>query len=308
MLSQADAARVAVVRLKAAHTWRAVPRTARLLSPKDREDRVEKICEVTEDFCLQPQTAGLAVSMFDRVCAKAALGAEINVPLDVVGLVCVLVATKFQEVRVPAIEELAKMDLPKGRAPRSRILMKEAEMTVLCLLDWDLHEAAPHQYLEHLFQITGASKSCVKRAEFFVDMSFYEARMLDFSPIAIAAGSLMLAWQQLGDIESENKHTAQLACLCEVDLKTLFLCRHILMDHFESVFKTCEVTVRVPASAPMDDSLRSESPDSIFAPLDAMSVVPRPPGSKVDPDKFFSPLRCPPSLPLAGQSLAGSGR
>ena len=37
MLSQADAARVAVVRLKAAHTWRAVPRTARLLSPKDRE-------------------------------------------------------------------------------------------------------------------------------------------------------------------------------------------------------------------------------------------------------------------------------
>ncbi|EOD15279.1 hypothetical protein EMIHUDRAFT_211412 [Emiliania huxleyi CCMP1516] len=140
MLSQADAARVAVVRLKAAHTWRAVPRTARLLSPKDRE----------------PQTAGLAVSMFDRVCAKAALGAEINVPLDVVGLVCVLVATKFQEVRVPAIEELAKMDLPKGRAPRSRILMKEAEMTVLCLLDWDLHEAAPHQYLEHLFQITGA--------------------------------------------------------------------------------------------------------------------------------------------------------
>ena len=80
------------------------------------------------------------------------------------------------------------------------------------------------------------------------------------------------------------------------------------MDHFESVFKTCEVEVRVPASAPMDDSLRSESPDSIFAPLDAMSVVQRPPGSKVDPDKFFSPPRCPPSLLLAGQSLVGSGR
>eukprot|EP00967_Tisochrysis_lutea_P067439 scaffold88061_cov36-Tisochrysis_lutea.AAC.2 len=127
---------------------------------------------------------------------------------------CIFIAAKFLETRVPALDELCGL----SSTARTRRTLKTAELRVLKELGWDLHAITPHVVLEQLLVIVDASSACQKRAEFLVDMSFYEHKILEYSPVAVAAAALLLSWNHVGDTLSESKHTEIIAKLCDVDL------------------------------------------------------------------------------------------
>jgi len=218
-------------------------------TPDDREKVVEFIAEVCDDFSLKPQTAGLAVTYYDRFMRQK------NRPRcgdELAGIVCIMIASKFVETKVPAMSELRTITPIEF----TRDQIKEAEIKILGVLGWQLHTATPHSFLEQLAIIVELAAPFRKRAEFLVDMSYYEHKILEFSPFVVAVAALTCSWAQLGDQESESRYTRKVSELCGVQQDDLERCKEILIEHFDVVFgvgfTTGPPTVRTDGSSPID--------------------------------------------------------
>ena len=130
--------------------------------------------QLCEEFGLQTQTAGLAVSYYDRHLAKKTLRKERSPDGELTSKACVLLASKFLESKVPAISDLCTV----SERMHTREGLKEAEQEVLKELDWEMYVTTPHAFLELLREILRIldepGSAFVMRAEFMVDMSYYE--------------------------------------------------------------------------------------------------------------------------------------
>ena len=102
-----------------------------------------------DELKLQTITSGLAVTYFDRYAAKAH-----GMPRDdieVTALICIHIATKFVETKVLHLSELGNVSAqahPKGK-------LKETELQVLQVVDWQLQLSTPHAFLQQLVCLLG---------------------------------------------------------------------------------------------------------------------------------------------------------
>ena len=69
-----------------------------------------------------------------------------------VSIVCVLVASKFLELKVPALSELTS-NFTQTKYTRTQL--KDAELKLLSCLGWKLHHVTPHAFLERLTELQG---------------------------------------------------------------------------------------------------------------------------------------------------------
>ena len=129
---------------------------------------------------MQSQTAGIAVTYFDRCMLKSS---EQNDSLELDALACILLASKFMETKQPALSELCSI----SQNEYTRCELKAAEIDVLKRLEWKLHVTTPHAFLEQMVVALNVPDLCCQRAEFFIDMSYYEQAILEFTPITVAA-------------------------------------------------------------------------------------------------------------------------
>mmetsp|Transcript_56137 Transcript_56137/g.92870 ORF Transcript_56137/g.92870 Transcript_56137/m.92870 type:complete len:286 (-) Transcript_56137:526-1383(-) len=225
------------------------------LPPENREKVVEFIAEVCEEFSLQTQTAGLAVYYFDKYIANAR---NAGCGVELCALVCILIASKFVETKVPAVGELRNI----SDQEYSREEVKDAEIQVLQALGWELHAATPHAFLELFVVVLEISDACRKRADFLIDMSYYEYAILEFPPMVVAAASLACSWEQLGASEPESRNAETLSKLCGVEKVFFERCKQNLLDHFHSAFTLHASKDRNGADSPacVWDPLRPVTP------------------------------------------------
>ena len=121
------------------------------------------------------QTAGLAVTYFDRYLSKMEVGL-VKQRVQLMALTCTLIAAKFSETKMPSLGDLC--ELAHGLFTKAQL--KETELETLRVLQWELHTVTPHAALEQLAVITNhtddQSKTFLEHAEFFIDMSYYMVR------------------------------------------------------------------------------------------------------------------------------------
>ena len=129
-----------------------------------------------EDFSLQTQTAGLAVSYFDRYVSKVGEKGLCKKRVQLLAIVTVLIAAKFSEIKMPGLDDLCEVAQNKYSKPE----LKSMELETLRVLQWELHAVTPHDALQQLAIVTNVSSETCKpfldHAEFFIDMSYYEVR------------------------------------------------------------------------------------------------------------------------------------
>ena len=134
--------------------------------------------QVCEDFGLMTQTAGLAVSYFDRFVSKTERQGLDKHRVQLLAITCTLIAAKFSEIKMPSLDDLCEVAHDK---------YTKAQLETLRVLHWELHAVTPHAALEQLAIImnhTGEqSKPFLEHAEFFIDMSYYVVS----SPLATSA-------------------------------------------------------------------------------------------------------------------------
>jgi len=131
---------------------------------------------VCEDFALEPRTAGLAVTYFDRCVSSLGEQGLRKKRLQLLAMTCVLIAAKFSEVKMPGLEDLCEVAQNKF----SKEELRAMELETLRVLQWKLYTVTPHAALQQLVILTDlaseADKPLLEHAEFFVDMSYYEVR------------------------------------------------------------------------------------------------------------------------------------
>jgi hypothetical protein len=244
------------------------------MAPCHRENVVQFINEICEDFGLRTQTAGLAVSYFDRymsaVCTQVRMDSH---KVQKLAIVVTLIASKFAEVKMPGIDDLCDMAQNKYKKAE----LKAQEMDILNQLGWHVHAITPHAVLEQLVVILGlerhaeGAKCVIQHAEFFIDMSYYEYHIVGFPPLVVAAASLLCGWAHLGAEKTEIDHVPILCRLCHVSPDMMYRCKGILEEYFETAF---------PQTA---EERNCVSPDSVMQSLQ--------PPSASQPPYCFSPVK-----------------
>ena len=131
--------------------------------------------QVCEDFALQTQTAGLAVSYFDRYVSGVGATGLCKARVQLLAITCLMIAAKFVEIMMPGLDDLCEIAHNKY----SKEELKSMELETLGVLRWELRAVTPHDALQQLAIVADLSSSeagtsVLQHAEFFVDMSYYE--------------------------------------------------------------------------------------------------------------------------------------
>tara|TARA_B100001109_G_scaffold215789_1_gene184933 strand:+ start:11897 stop:12610 length:714 start_codon:yes stop_codon:yes gene_type:complete len=223
-------------RLRSAHLFREMKRACRSPVPFDekldsdnREKVVEFMDELCNDFKLKDTTHGLAVSYCDRFMRSRA---RPNYEDELIGMVCVLVAAKFDDVKFPSVDAL--IERVEGNFTRSQV--REAELGVLRALGWRLHDTTPHSFLNELDAMITIAPPLRRRAEFFANMATYESRVLQFIPAVLALASLLGGRKQLFPLTATKTYDKMLCAVCGVSHSEVERCLEILLAHFARVF------------------------------------------------------------------------
>ena len=121
------------------------------------------------------QTAGLAVTYFDRYLSKTQ-GRLVKQRVQLMALTCTLLASKFSETKMPSLDDLCKVAHDKY----SMAQIKDCELDVIRVLQWELHAVTPHAALEQFAIVINLTDEQIKiylgHAEFFIDMSYFVVR------------------------------------------------------------------------------------------------------------------------------------
>ena len=247
-----------------------------------------------EDFALEPRTAGLAVTYFDRCVSSLGEQGLRKKRLQLLAMTCVLIAAKFSEVKMPGLEDLCEVAQNKF----SKEELRAMELETLRVLQWKLYTVTPHAALQQLVILTDlaseADKPLLEHAEFFVDMSYYEVRAarhpflshalplchsplsasapsqyktLPFPPLVIAASSLLCAWAHLGDVGSLTSHLPLLSTHCQASKQDLTRAQGILQDYFSQTFpdRAKAAERRCQEALAASRTLATLSPDTVMA-------------------------------------------
>jgi hypothetical protein len=263
-----------------------------------RESVVQFINEVCEDFGLQTQTAGLAVSYFDRFLSKTKPQGLDKHRVQLLAITCTLIAAKFSEIKMPSLDDLCEVAHDKY----SKAQLKEMELEALRVLQWELHAITPHAVLEQLAIVMNltadACKAFLEHAEFFIDMSYYEYQTLSFPPLVVAASALLCAWAHLGNAKAVEFHLPQLSALCGVWEHELVRCKVILQEYFNTTFPKAVEAAEIHRSQSLAAASAAgrESPDSVMTDHAGPSSQPydkamADPSEAEAPEYCFSPLR-----------------
>ncbi|KAK7451088.1 G2/mitotic-specific cyclin [Stygiomarasmius scandens] len=152
------------------------------------------LIELQERFRLLPETLFLCLNLVDRFLSARVVSLA---RLQLVGVTCMFIAAKVEEIVCPSAEEL----LAQTEASYSVADVFNAEKYVLKTLDWNLNFANPVHFLRRVSKADDYNVKARTLAKYLLEIACVEWRLIAAPPSLLAAASLWLARLSLG---SEN--------------------------------------------------------------------------------------------------------
>ncbi|KAG2298275.1 hypothetical protein Bca4012_009479 [Brassica carinata] len=156
------------------------------LNEKMRAILIDWLIEVHDKFDLMNETLFLTVNLIDRFLSKKAV---LRKKLQLVGLVALFLACKYEEVSVPLVEDLV---LISDKAyTRNDVL--HMEKTMLSTLQFNVSLPTQYPFLRRFLKAAQADKKCEVLASFLMELALVEYEMLRFPPSLVAATAVYTA-------------------------------------------------------------------------------------------------------------------
>ncbi|KAI3794321.1 hypothetical protein L1987_36950 [Smallanthus sonchifolius] len=168
------------------------------LNEKMRAILIDWLIEVHHKFDLQPETLFLTVNLIDRFLAKQYV---IRRHLQLVGLVAMLLACKYEEVSVPIIDDL--IFISDKAYSRSQILQMEKLM--LNTLEFNMSLPTPYVFMKRFLKAAQSESKLDQISFFLIDLCLVEYDMLRFPPSLLAAASVYTAQCSLFGLKQWSK-------------------------------------------------------------------------------------------------------
>ncbi|KAM5546949.1 hypothetical protein ABKV19_001468 [Rosa sericea] len=160
------------------------------INEKMRAILIDWLIEVHDKFELLDETLFLTVNLIDRFLSQQTV---VRKKLQLVGLVAMLLACKYEEVSVPVVGDLI---LISDKAyTRKEIL--EMESLILNTLQFNMSVPTPYVFMKRFLKAAQSDKKLELLSFFLIELSFVEYEMLKFSPSLLAASAVYAAQSTL---------------------------------------------------------------------------------------------------------------
>ncbi|CAJ1930640.1 unnamed protein product [Sphenostylis stenocarpa] len=147
---------------------------------------IDWLIEVHDKFDLMHETLFLTVNLIDRFLAKQTV---VRKKLQLVGLVAMLLACKYEEVSVPVVGDLI---LISDKAyTRKEVL--EMEKLMVNTLQFNMSVPTAYVFIKRFLKAAQADRKLELLAFFLVELSLVEYEMLKFPPSLLAAAAVYTA-------------------------------------------------------------------------------------------------------------------
>lgn len=156
------------------------------INEKMRTILIDWIVDVHLKFKLHEESFFLAVDLIDRYLAVSKVSRS---QLQLVGVVCVLLAAKYEEIWPPEVKDC--IHISANTYTRDDIL--KMERAVCAALSFKLTVPTPYPMLARLLEVTDADLQTRSLAMYFLEHAVLDYKNLQFLPSHLANASLYLA-------------------------------------------------------------------------------------------------------------------
>lgn len=156
------------------------------INEKMRSILIDWLIEVHDKFDLMHETLFLTVNLIDRFLARQSV---VRKKLQLVGLVAMLLACKYEEVSVPVVGDLI---LISDKAyTRKEVL--EMESLMLNSLQFNMSVPTPYVFMRRFLKAAESDKKLEVLSFFLIELSLVEYEMVKFPPSLLAATAIFTA-------------------------------------------------------------------------------------------------------------------
>ncbi|TYI21705.1 hypothetical protein ES332_A06G056600v1 [Gossypium tomentosum] len=161
------------------------------ITPSMRAILIDWLVEVSEEYKLVPDTLYLTVSLIDRFLSHNVIEKQ---RLQLVGVSCILIASKYEEICAPRVEEFCF--ITDNTYSSGEVLKMERK--ILNFLYFQLSVPTTKTFLRRFIQAAQATYKdpCIELeflANYLAELSLVEYNFLKFLPSLIAASAVFLA-------------------------------------------------------------------------------------------------------------------
>jgi len=160
------------------------------VTPYMRSILVDWIIDVCEEFGFALQTLFLAINYLDRYLSKTAVKKK---QLQLLGITCLFIASKFEEVNQPPIEDFVYLCAETYSRPQ--IIL--TELTVLEVLKYELNIVTTYHFLDKYFKVLPTATLnpdfISSLAKYFAELSLMDFNLTKFFPSVVAVACLFLS-------------------------------------------------------------------------------------------------------------------
>ncbi|XP_075089863.1 G2/mitotic-specific cyclin-2-like [Nicotiana tabacum] len=159
---------------------------------------VDWLIEVHHKFELREETLFLTVNSIDRFLEKQTVARK---KLQLVGLVAMLLACKYEEVSVPVVDDLV---IISDNAYRRKEVL-EMETLMLNTLQFNMSVPTAYVFMRRFLKAAQADKKLEVLSFFLIELCLVEYEMLKFPPSFMAAAVVYTAQCTLYGVKQWNK-------------------------------------------------------------------------------------------------------
>jgi len=147
---------------------------------------VDWLVEVSEEYKLHTETLFLSINYIDRFLSRN------NVQrgkLQLVGITCMLVAAKYEEIYPPSVEDFVYI----SDNAYSRDMVIQEEVKLLNALSFHCTVATSRQFLRRFAKAARADHTTHEMSHYLAELSLLDIAFVKFPPSVIAASALLIA-------------------------------------------------------------------------------------------------------------------
>jgi cyclin B len=156
------------------------------VNEKMRQILVDWLVEVHLKFKLGSETLFLTVRLLDRYLAVKTVKRS---KLQLVGVTCMLLAAKFEEIYAPEVRDF--VNITDKAYSKAEIL--DTEVCILNALQFRIQTVSPYFFLCRFLGVMKYGKTHTFLAQYILELTLVDYRMLKYSPTHLASSAALLA-------------------------------------------------------------------------------------------------------------------
>lgn len=156
------------------------------INEKMRAILMDWLIEVHYKFELREETLFLTVNLIDRFLEKQSV---VRKKLQLVGLIALLLACKYEEVSVPTVDDLIFIS---DKAYTRRDLL-DMEKLMLKKLQFNMSTPTPYVFMRRFLKAVELDEKLELVSSFLIELSLLEYEMLKYPPSLLAAAAVYTA-------------------------------------------------------------------------------------------------------------------